>query len=306
MKFLRQFAQLDGKGSVLTIGAFDGLHRGHHEILDRVLESARARGLQSLVLSFEPTPKEFFSKQKSPARLMRFREKFLTLQALGIDVFCCPRFDLNIANLSADDFVKKLLVDRLGVRHLIVGDDFQYAKNREGDFRALTESGYNYGFDVSQTPSIEVDGQRVSSTLIRELLHRGDMQGAQKMLGRPFSMSGRVIRGKQLGRTLGFPTANLAISRRVSPVHGIYAVRVRGLGPAALPAVASIGTRPTVDNGRVLLEVHLFDFSEDIYGKAIEVEFVEYLRREEKFDDLDTLVDQMHIDADNARTILAA
>ncbi len=305
MKFIRQFDELDGNGSVLTIGAFDGLHRGHHEILARVLESARERELQSLVLSFEPTPKEFFSKQKSPARLMRFREKFLALQALGIDVFCCPRFDLSIANLSADDFVKKLLVDRLGVRHLIVGDDFHYAKNREGDFRALTESGYYYGFDVSQTPSIEVDGQRVSSTLIRELLRSGDMQGARKMLGRPFSMSGRVIRGKQLGRTLGFPTANLAISRRVSPVHGIYAVRVRGLGSAALPAVASIGTRPTVDNGRVLLEVHLFDFSDDIYGKPIEVEFVEFLRPEEKFDDLDTLVEQMHRDADNARTILA-
>lgn len=306
MRFFRQFPELKGKGTVLTIGTFDGLHRGHHEILSRVLKSACERDLHSLVLSFEPTPKEFFSKQKAPARLMRFREKFLRLQELGIDVFCCPRFDLSIANLSANDFVKKLLVDRLGVRHLIVGDDFHFAKNREGDFEALTESGDNYGFEVSRTPSIEVDGQRVSSTLIRELLQCGDMQGARKMLGRPFSMTGRVIRGKQLGRTLGFPTANLAINRRVSPVHGIYAVRVCGLAKSALPAVASIGTRPTVDNGRVLLEVHLFDFSEDIYGKSIEVEFIEFLRAEEKFDDLDSLVDQMRKDADNARTILAS
>jgi riboflavin kinase/FMN adenylyltransferase len=290
---------------IATIGTFDGIHLGHRRILERVLSEARARAIPSVVLSFEPTPREFFSKGAPPARLTRFREKFAKLDALGIDWFFCPPFDAEMAGLLAPDFIERLLVDTLSVEHLVVGDDFVFARNRSGNVEQLQEAGQRQGFSVEQVHSIVEHGVRVSSTEIRQALRGGDLQRAGLLLGESYSMTGRVVDGQKLGKVLGFPTANVRLNRRASPLAGIFAVRVDGLGPALLDGVASIGTRPTVDGIEPILEVHLFDFDRNIYGEYIRVEFIEKLRDEEKFPDLESLTTQMHIDAGQARTILA-
>ena len=296
-------ALLDG-GSVVTVGAYDGLHLGHQRLLDRVRDEAKARGLPSVVMSFEPTPKEFFAVGKPPARLMQFREKFEALADRGVDLFFCPRFDAQMRDISAADFIRRLLVHALHVRHLVVGDDFRFARRREGTMSHLHDAGAALGFDTEQVDSVSVAGTRVSSTAIREALAAGDDELAAALLGRPYRMSGRVIPGEQLGRTLGYPTANVDMRRLTSPVMGIYAVRVHGLREHAIDGVASVGTRPTFGGGRPLLEVHLFNFSESIYGRRIDVEFVKRLREEQKFDSADALVAQMDIDAQNARDVL--
>lgn len=310
MRFIRHSKALAPDGSnpasVVTIGAYDGLHIGHQQILKRVRAIADDKKLRAVVVSFEPTPKEFFSRSTAPARLMRFREKFVRLRQLGIDLFCCPRFDASLANASAGEFTRQLLVDQLNAKVVVIGDDFRFARDRSGNVETLIQAGEKYGFSVVRIGSILADGQRISSTAVRSALARGDMSGAARLLGRAFRMSGRVIAGKKLGRTLGFPTANLAVRRRVSPVHGIYAVRVSGAGNGALDAVASIGTRPTVSAGPILLEVFIFDFNGDLYGKELCVDFIAFLREERKFPDLDSLVQQMKIDCVNARRILTS
>lgn len=293
------------RGSVVTIGAFDGLHLGHQAILDRVRDVAVGRGLVSVLMSFEPTPKEFFSPREAPARLMRFREKYLALAELGIDVFFCPRFDRSMAAVEPHPFAETLLTKTLAARHIVIGDDFRYARQRSGTVEVLRESGKRLGFEVEQVTSVVKHGSRVSSTIIRDALQRGDLRRAESLLGRPYSMSGRVIEGKRLGRTLGYPTANIAIHRRESPVQGIFAVRLRGIDQRVYDGVASIGTRPTLDNGNVLLEVHVFDFDAEIYGAYVNVEFLARLRDEEKFETVEALVRQMQRDAENARRILA-
>ena len=292
------------RGTVVTIGAFDGLHVGHQAILRKVRRVAESRGLVSTVMSFEPTPKEFFAGAESPARLMRFREKYDALAALGIELFFCPRFDNALAHVSPDAFARTLLIERLHARHVVIGDDFRYASRRAGNIESLRAAGKRFGFAVEQVGSVLDAGIRVSSTLIRELLAAGDMARASEYLGRPYRMSGRVIEGKRLGRTLGFPTANIAIHRRTSPVHGIFAVELVDGKGERLAGVANIGTRPTVDGGRVLLEVHVFDFDGDLYGQYVHVDFVERLRDEVRFDDIPTMVEQMHRDCENARRIL--
>lgn len=297
-------------GCVATIGAFDGLHLGHREILNRVLDEAAQHGLPALVFSFEPTPKEYFSRQTPPARLMKFREKFLALEELGIDWFFCPRFGPELANLEPDVFIDSLLVKLLRVRHLIVGDDFRFGHKRAGGVEDLRRKGAECGFTVEQAGSVDLDGTRVSSSVVRKALAEGDMAKARQLLGCGYRMSGRVVRGQLLGRELGMPTANVKLNRKLSPLQGIFAVRVAGELPGSdggwLDGVASIGTRPTVNGIEPLIEVHLFDFDRDIYGAHIQVEFVAKLRDEVRFPDLETLRQQMFADAARAREILAA
>jgi riboflavin kinase / FMN adenylyltransferase len=293
-------------GCVATIGVYDGLHVGHQLILSRVLAAADEHGLPALLFSFEPTPQEYFSAATAPARLMRFREKYQALQAVGMDAFYCPRFQLAFSSLEPQAFVEQLLKGMLNVKHLVVGDDFRFARKRSGTIDDLIVAGERYGFAVEQVASVSLDGERVSSTGIRSALQAGDLAKASRILGRPYQMSGRVVAGQRLGQTLGFPTANLKLNRKLSPLSGIFAVRVLGLGDVPLHAVASLGTRPTVNGVEPLLEVHIFDFSADIYGKHIDVEFIAKLRDEEKFPNLDTMRKQMHIDAAEARAILLA
>ena len=293
-------------GSVVTIGAYDGLHPGHEHLLDRVMAESAQRQLPSVVMSFEPTPKEFFNADKPPARLMRFREKFDALAAHGIDIFYCPRFAEAMRDVSAAEFIRRILIHGLGMRHLVVGDDFHFARRREGNIEQLQRAAAALQYTVEQVPAVIVDGVRVSSTAIREALAAGDMRRATALLGRPYRMSGKIIRGEEVGRTLGYPTANVDLRRRQSAVMGIFAVRVSGLPGGPKDAVASLGTRPTFAGTKPLLEVHIFDFDEDIYGEYIHVDFIARLRSEEKFADVDALVAQMHLDADNARAALAA
>lgn len=293
-------------GTVVTIGAFDGLHLGHEQLLHEVRAIADAHDLPTLVMSFEPTPREFFASERPPARLMRFREKFDALAAHGIDYFYCPRFNAAMRDISASDFIRRVLVHGLHTRHIVVGDDFHFARNREGRIDQLRACGPALGMQVAFVPSQVVNGIRVSSTAIRKALWDGDLDTASALLGRHYSMSGTVVKGEKLGRTLGFPTANVDTRRRQTAVTGIFAVRVHGLGELPRGGVASLGTRPTFDGTKPLLEVHLFDFDEDIYGRYIRIDFIARLRNEIKYEYVSELVAQMHKDADNAKSILAA
>lgn len=289
----------------VTIGAYDGIHRGHRAILDELEARASDCGVPAAVLSFEPMPREFFAPSNPPARLTRFREKFECLRALGVDELFCPRFGA-VRELSPDAFIGDLLVGTLGVRHVVVGEDFRFAARRAGDTDDLRRAGRTLGFGVTTVAPVYWSGRRVSSTDIRLALQAGDLETARGMLGRHYSMSGRVVRGLGLGRKLGFPTANVSLNRRQTPVDGIFAARVTGLPDGPLNGVASVGTRPTVGGDKPLLEVHIFDFERDIYGEYITVQFVERLREERKYSDLDSMVAQMHKDVSAARAALAA
>ncbi len=291
-------------GSVVTIGAYDGLHLGHVQLLDRVTTASAKHGLPSIVMSFEPTPKEFFAAASPPARLMRFREKFEALEDRGVDIFYCPRFDAQKRDISVGDFIRRILTHGLGARHIVIGDDFRFARRREGTLEHLQRAGRALGYSIEQVPSVIIDGIRVSSTAIRDCLWDGEMQRATALLGRPYRMSGKVVRGENLGHSLGYPTANVDLRRRQSAVMGIFAVRVHGLGAEPLDAVASVGDRPTFGGAKPILEAHIFDFDEDIYGEYIHVDFIARLRGQEKYDRVEDLVAQMHRDADNARSIL--
>ena len=298
------YADLEA-GSVVTIGAFDGIHLGHRQLLRRVVDVARESQRPAIAMSFEPTPKEFFLRDSPPARLMRFREKYEALAEREIDVFFCPRFDATMRDISAAAFIRQILVHGLNASYLVVGDDFRFARRREGSLDDLLRVAPALELTVEQVPSIIVEGIRVSSTAIREALAEGDIALATALLGRPYRMSGRVVRGRRVGRSLGYPTANVDLRRRQSAVRGIYAVRVHGLQEGPVDGVASVGSRPTFDLVKPLLEVHLFDFERDIYGAYIHVDFIEHLRDEEKFESVDELVAQMQRDEENARAALA-
>jgi len=291
-------------GCVATIGTFDGVHVGHRRILERVLDEAGKRKLPSVVVSFEPTPREFFAGSTPPARLTRFREKFEELQRFGIKWFFCPPFDAAMERLEPGKFISQLLIDTLHIQHLVVGDDFVFGRKRSGSITDLQQAGCEHGFSVEQIETVVENNDRVSSTLIRRLLAAGELSAAAALLGRHYAMTGRVVDGRKLGKKLGFPTANINLNRRASPIAGIFAVRVGGLGSALLKGVASVGTRPTIAGTELLLEVYIFDFDQDIYGEYIRVEFVQKLRDEVKFVDLEALTQQMHIDAAEARQIL--
>ena len=293
-------------GSVMTIGSFDGLHLGHQQLLDRVMAKAKSAGIPSIVMSFEPTPKEFFSVTNPPARLMRFREKFESLAEYGVDIFYCPRFGSTMRDIRSDAFIRQILVHGMNARHIVIGDDFHFARKREGSIEDLLRVQKALQFDVDRVESIIREDIRVSSTAIRESLAIGDLPRATKLLGRPYRMSGRIIKGRQIGRTLGMPTANVDLRRRQSAVAGIFAVQITGLAEGVVDGVASVGTRPTFDLTKPLLEVYLFDFDRDIYGEYIHVDFIERIRDEKKFNSVEDLVAQMNQDAENARSILAA
>lgn len=297
------FAELT-RGSVVTIGAFDGIHLGHKQLLRRVVDVAKQEQRVAVAMSFEPTPKEFFMRESAPARLMRFREKFEALAERKMDLFFCPRFDTGMRNISAADFVRQVLVHGLNARHLVVGDDFQFARRREGSIDDLLRAGPALDLTVERVPSILVGDTRVSSTAIREALAAGDLDRAAALLGRPYRMSGRIVRGRKVGRSLGYATANVDLRRRQSAVMGIYAVRVHGLPEGPVDGVASVGTRPTFDLTKPLLEVHLFDFDREIYGEYIHVDFIRHLRNEERFETVEELVAQMRVDEENARSAL--
>lgn len=300
------FLKRSGKTArAVTVGAYDGLHLGHQEILRRLSEQGRNAGLSTLVLSFEPTPREFFSPANPPARLTRFRERFDLLAEYGIDEFFCPRFS-SIHNLSPEAFIRGLLVEGLGAKHIVVGDDFRFASQRLGTLENLDAAGKSCGFEVTAVAAVYQDNCRVSSTAIRAALQCGDLETARSMLGRDYSMSGQVIRGLGLGKKLGFPTANVNLNRRLTPVDGIFAARVSGLTEGLLDGIASVGTRPTVGGVKPLLEVCIFDFDRDIYGEYITVHFIERLREERKFSDVDSMVIQMHKDVVDAHAALTA
>jgi riboflavin kinase/FMN adenylyltransferase len=273
-------------------------------MLASVRERARSLGLPATVVTFEPTPREFFEGAAAPSRLMRLREKVEALPLYGVDRVVVLRFDRRMQGMSAVDFVDQLLVSGLGTRHMVVGHDFHFARRREGTVATLREAGARHGFEVEEVGQFLIDGERVSSSLVREALGRGDLARAGTLLGRPYRMAGRVRRGQQLGRKLGYPTANLALHRKVVPLWGVFAVRVSGGGLVDHPAVVSLGTRPTINGTDPLLEVHVFDFDGDLYGRYLDVDFVQRLRDEKRFESLDTLVRQMHRDAAEARVVL--
>jgi len=293
------------RGCVLTVGNYDGVHLGHQQMIARLTCRAAELECPSTVLVFEPSSKEFIDPETAPPRLTRWREKCLALAAQGVDRLVTLRFDEEIRAKMPQCFVDELIVGALRTRHMIVGHDFRYGSSAAGTIETLTAAGRLHGFAVEQIDPFIVDGVRVSSTAIRDRLERGDFIGAARLLGRPYRMLGRVVHGQRLGRTLGFPTANLRLGRRKPPVQGILAVRVHGIGAQPLSAVASLGTRPTVDGVEPLLEVHVFDFAGDLYGRPIEVEFIAKLRDEVKFDSLDSLMVQMRADAALARELLS-
>jgi len=305
------FRDIDGpclapQGSVVCVGAFDGVHRGHQTVLARVRECAATTACRAVAVSFEPLPREFFAGSARPARLATAREKILGFAGCGMQATLLLRFNAALAALTAEQFVERVLVARLAAREVWVGKCFRFGRGRTGDFDLLRRLGERHGFHAEAVPPFELDGERVSSSRIRVLLGNGDFAAAGSLLGRAFTMGGHVVRGQQLGRRLGYPTANLRLGRRAPPLMGIFAVRVHGVGAQPHPGVASLGVRPTVDGKEPLLEAHLFDFDGDLYGRRIDVEFVAKLRDEEKFADLDALVRQMDLDAALARRILGA
>jgi riboflavin kinase/FMN adenylyltransferase len=287
-----------------TIGNFDGVHRGHQAMVARTEAAARERGVDACVLTFEPHPRELFAPESAPTRLTSLREKLELLAANGVDRVHLQHFTRAFAALAPEDFVDRVLVGALDVRWVLVGDDFRFGARRAGDLAALQASGARRGFEVETMPTVVEHGVRVSSSAIRDALARGDLATAEVLLGRPFSMSGRVVRGLSLGRELGFATANLPIRHNRSPLTGIFAVRVHGAAAGPRQGVASLGVRPTVASGlRPLLEVHLFDFAADLYGRHLRVEFLAKLRDEEKYADLDALKAQIARDCEAARAV---
>lgn len=290
------------RGCVATIGNFDGVHLGHQAVFDHLREKAVEFGVPATVITFEPQPLEFFAPERAPARLTRMREKLQSLKDAGIDRVVLLEFGKKLAAMPAQAFVQELLVDGLDVRYLFVGDDFRFGHGREGDIELLRQVGREHQFEVENMNTFAVGEARVSSTRIREALAQGDLRQAEHNLGRPYRICGRVAHGDERGRTIGFPTANIDLHRKVSPLRGVFAVEVYGLDDSPLPGVANIGNRPTVEgDDRYLLEVHLFDFSRMIYGEHVQVEFRKKLRDEKRFDNFEDLRQQIELDAREAR-----
>jgi riboflavin kinase / FMN adenylyltransferase len=289
-----------------TIGNFDGVHLGHQAMLAGVTSAARARRLASCVLTFEPHPREFFSPANAPTRLSSLREKCGLLESCGVERVHVQRFDRAFAALAPDAFVRDVLVRALKAGWILVGEDFRFGAKRAGDVALLRRLAASQGVEVETMPNVMLAGQRVSSSAVRRALETGDLAGAEALLGRPYSISGRVVHGEKLGRALGFATANVQLRHNRPPLTGIYAVRVHGAGGGGRPGVASLGVRPTVTaSGKAVLEVHLFDFSAELYGAHLRVEFLHKIRDEEKYPDLETLRSQIARDCEAARALLA-
>jgi len=287
----------------LTIGNFDGVHRGHQAMLNRLAEAAEDLALPSAVLTFDPHPREFFDRDGAPPRLSTLRSKLEMFATLGIARAYVARFDARLAALTAEKFIAGVLVGALGTRWILVGEDFRFGRGRSGDLAVLRAAART--FSVEAMTTVTVDGERVSSSAVRAALAKGELEQAAKMLGRPYAITGRVAHGEKLGRDLGFPTANIAL-RHKPALSGVLAVRVRGLGDAPRSGVASLGVRPTVRIGeRPLLEVFIFDFNAAVYGRRVSVEFLHKLRDEERYADLDALKRQIHADVAQARDYFA-
>jgi riboflavin kinase/FMN adenylyltransferase len=293
------------RGCVATIGNFDGVHLGHRAVFQALLARGRELGLPAVVIIFEPQPLEYFRPEQAPARLTRLREKLQALHECGIDRVLLLEFHHALAEMGASEFIERVLVDGLGIRHLYVGDDFRFGKGRAGSIETLRQAGAVHGFGVESLETVAHTDERISSTRIRQALAVGDLEEAAACLGRPYRICGRVAHGDKRGRTIGFPTLNVDLHRQVSPLRGVFAVRVSGLDDQPLPGVANLGTRPTVSGDtRYLLEVHLFDFARQVYGEHVSVEFVQRIRDEKKFDSFEQLRRQIQVDAAAARDIL--
>lgn len=290
---------------VVTIGAFDGVHLGHQAVVRHLLDKSRELGVPSLVVVFEPLPREYFAPLRAPARLMSFREKFFAMRALGVDRLLRVRFNESLRAMSAQQFLDDIFVSGLGVRYVVLGDDFRFGNDREGDLEFIRQQGPRCGYEARPTPTLAIDGERVSSTRIREALASADFAEAERLLGRPYSISGKVVYGRQLGQVLGTPTANLKLHRLRAPLSGVYVVEVSGAGLACAAGVANVGVRPTVGNSiEANLEVHLLDREITLYGQHIEVTFRHKLRAEQKFGSLDELRENIARDIENARAWL--
>lgn len=295
-KLIRSLYNLSSleQGGIATIGNFDGVHVGHQQLIAKVVETGRNLGIPSTVITFEPHPFEFFAGDRlTIPRLTRLREKFSFIAECNVNNVLILPFNQKLAKLSASDFIKKILVSKLRIQHLIVGEDFHFGHNREGDIQLLQKMGREFGFTVETFETILVDGERVSSTRVRKALAEGDHQRVNRLLGHPYTMCGRVQRGDQRGRQWGFPTANLFVHRKLTPVRGVYTVYMRGIASHPWPGVANIGIRPTIDGTRTILEVHLLDFNQDIYGQYVQVEFCEKLREEIRYPTLEALKEQI-------------
>ena len=303
MLVFRGYSRPAPQATALTIGNFDGVHLGHRALLERLRSVAKGDHLLPAALTFEPHPREFFAPESAPARLSTLREKLEMLAEEGVALTCVCHFNTSFAHLEAEEFIERLLVRSLQVKHLIVGDDFRFGAKRRGNFAMLQEAGGHHGFTLEAVTSVMVDGVRVSSSAVRTALADGRMEDAARFLGRPYEIDGRVVRGRQLGRQLGVPTANIRIKHDRPPLNGVYAVEIRGLADTAYQGVANIGFRPSVNQGiNPLLEIHLFDFNEDIYGAHLSVRFLHKLRDERKFSDIDALKSRISQDVESART----
>jgi riboflavin kinase / FMN adenylyltransferase len=289
----------------LTIGNFDGLHQGHQAVIRTLQQQAKRLHLPSCVTIFEPHPQEFFLGTKAPARLMRLREKIQIFRDLQLDRIFCLAFNKHLATMDAETFVKEILVDKLGVQVLIVGDDFHFGKGRKGDFALLKKLGHQYHFAVYATPTVQYAGKRIGSSRVRAAVKAGNFTEAHMLLTRPFTLTGRVMHGDQRGHLLGFPTANIALHRLVTPLQGVFLVLVHCLAEKSLPGIANCGTRPTVNGSKTLLEVHLFNFSKRIYGCFLEIEFLKKIREEKKFSSLNELKTQIQHDINFAKKYFA-
>jgi len=289
------------QGCALTIGNFDGVHLGHLQILNTLKKVADERGLSSCIMSFEPLPEEYFSKENAPARLYRLREKWCALESTHIDYFLCCKFNHALANLSASAFIEKILLEKLQVKYLLVGDDFHFGNKRCGDFEMLQQAGKKYGFEVNNTESLCLNEKRISSTRIREALLNNELDDAAQLMSRPYQICGRIAHGDKRGRTIGFPTANIKLHRHATAVHGVYAVHMKIGDKLSVNGVANVGKRPTVDGENLQLEVHLFDFNKELYGQQVCVEFKHKIRDEKRFDSFDELKDQIIKDSEAAK-----
>jgi len=285
-------------GCVLTIGNFDGVHIGHQELLKKLVATAKKQGLPSLVVSFSITPETFFGRPK--ARISSFRDKHLFLQSLGVDKHLLIKFNKAFSEISATDFINKVLIEKIGVRHCFIGDDFRFGKGRKGDFSMLQKASLEKKFTVEKISSVSINGHRVSSSKIRQLLTNGDFKTAETFLGRPFSISGKVANGEKLGRTIGFPTANIGIKRKLSPILGVYSVLIEHMSKA-YTGVCNVGKRPTLGGTKTLLEVFIFDFDEEIYGDYVKVVFKQKCRDEKKFSSFDELKEQIQKDVEKSK-----
>ena len=292
------------RGCALTIGNFDGLHLGHQAIVRQLLERARRLDLPSVMMSFEPMPREFFAPDSAPARLSSPREKMRMAQALGVDIFAWARFDAAFASLSPHAFLEDLIAARLNAHYVLVGEDFRFGQKRAGDIETLRAFAHDRDIEIAPLPDVQVDGARVSSTRVRDALAAGEVAQATRLLGHAYWVSGRVVAGKRLGRTLGFPTANIRLARKPAPRYGVYAVWVYMADGVRRAGAASFGVRPTVNGREPLLEVFVLDFEGDLYGQRIDVSFEAFIRAEERYDSLDALTAQMHRDVASVRAHL--